>query len=104
MENRSILNQFPFQFRGIDQVTIMCKCECSLNIRQNQRLCILRNRCTGRGITYMSDPEIPLHIPYGIFTENFTYQSEILMKLNITALSVRFGNCKSARLLSTMLK
>jgi len=104
MKNRSVLNQLPFQFRGIDQVSVMCQCKCPFNIGQYQRLCIFCYRCTCRRITYMSDSEITFHIPYGIFPENFTYQSQILMELDITTLSVCSGNCKSARLLSTMLK
>ena len=34
MEDRSILDQFPFQSRCVDQVSIVCKCKCSLNIGQ----------------------------------------------------------------------
>ena len=68
MEDCSGLDQFPFQGFCIDQVSIMCKCQTSLDIRKYQRLCILRNRLSGGGIANMSDSDITIHIMYNIFS------------------------------------
>ena len=68
MEDRSGLDQFPFQGFCIDQVSVMCKCQTSLDIRKYQRLCILRNRFSGGGIANMSDSDITIHIMYNIFS------------------------------------
>ena len=89
MEDRSGLDQFPFQGFCIDQVSVMCKCQTSLDIRKYQRLCILCDRFSGGGITNMSDSNITIHIMYNIFSQNFAYQSEIFMELYVSSFSVR---------------
>ena len=44
------------------------------------------------------------HIADSILTKDFTYKSEILMKLDVSSFALCAGNCKSAGLLSTVLK
>ena len=89
MEDCSGLDQFPFKGFCIDQVSVMCKRQTSLDIRKYQRLRILCNRLSGGGITNMSDSDVTIHIMYNIFSQNFAYQSEIFMKLYVSSLSVR---------------
>ena len=104
MENRSILDQFPFQFRCINQISVMCKCKSSLYIRQNKGLCILCNRSSCCGISYMTNTNISLIFTDNILSENLTYKSQLLMKLHISTLSLSIRNCKSAGFLSSVLQ
>ena len=89
MEDRSGLDQFPFQSFCINQISVMCKRQTSLDIRKYQRLRILCNRLSGGGITNMSDSDVTIHIMYNIFSQNFAYQSQIFMKLYVSSFSVR---------------
>ena len=52
----------------------------------------------------MTDAKISFHIADSILTKDFTYKSEILMKLDVSSFALCAGNCKSARLLSTVLQ
>ena len=89
MENCACLDQLPFQSFCINQISVVRKCQTSLDIRKYQRLCILCDRLSGGGITNMSDSDITIHIMYNIFSQNFAYQSEIFMELYISSFSVR---------------
>ena len=52
----------------------------------------------------MTDAKISFHIADSILTKDFTYKSEILMKLHISTLSLSIRNCKSAGFLSSVLQ
>ena len=52
----------------------------------------------------MTDAKISFHIADSILTKDFTYKSEILMKLDVSSFALCARNCKSARLLSTVLQ
>ena len=86
MKNRSVLDQLPLQFPGIDQVAIMSQSQSSLDIRQNQRLGVLRYRRSGGRITDMADTNVAGHFFQSILPENFTDQSQVFMKLYISDL------------------
>ena len=52
----------------------------------------------------MTNTNIPLIFTDNILSENFTYKSQILMKLHISTLSLSIRNCKSAGFLSSVLQ
>ena len=52
----------------------------------------------------MTNTNISLIFTDNILSENFTYKSQILMKLHISTLSLSIRNCKSAGFLSSVLQ
>ena len=104
MENCTILDQFPLQFRCIDQISIMSQRQSSLYIRQNQGLRIFSNRSSCCRISYMTNSNVSWIFTHYILAKHLTYQSKILVELYISSLSSGIWNCQSTWFLSSVLQ
>ena len=93
LENCSAVLQFPAKLRCIDQITVMCDCQRTFDIVQNQRLCIFTGTAACGRITGMTHSDIPMHVLQNLWCEHFIYQSHAFVGRHFSwTIRIPYGN------------
>ena len=103
LKNRSAICQLFPQLRGIDQVSIVCKCKRAFDIIQYQRLCILSCAGSCRRITHMTDTDVSMKILQFFCIKHFVYKSHSLAGIHFSFWSFRITDGDTTALLSSVL-